>query len=127
MSILQKSLVCYIMFCRSLFVLLSFFLLAFVLSVLFLLVFVLPVLLLLAFVLPVLLLLAFVLSVLFFFWPLCCLSFFDLRLLITPVLFVNFSHVCIFFHSLEKTKSCGSIQTKISPCVDNVSRKGKST
>jgi hypothetical protein len=27
----------------------------------------------------------------FFFWPLCCLSFFDLRLLITPLVSTNFS------------------------------------
>ena len=44
-------------------------------------------------------------------------------------IFKLFLHLyfCIFFHSLEKTKSCGSIQTKIPPCVDNVSRKVKST
>ena len=30
----------------------------------------------------------------FFFWPLCCLSFFDLRILITPLVFSN-SSVCL--------------------------------
>jgi hypothetical protein len=29
------------------------------------------------------------------FWPLCCLSFFDLRILITPLVSSNFSH-CFF-------------------------------
>jgi hypothetical protein len=39
----------------------------------------------------------------FFFWPLCCLSFFDLRIPITPLLFSNSSeintiifHICIY-------------------------------
>ena len=57
MSILQKSLVFYVMFCRSLFVLLS-----------------------------------------FFFWSLSCRSFFDLRLLITPLISLSFSYICISAH-----------------------------
>ena len=28
----------------------------------------------------------------FFFWPLCCLSFFDLRILITPLVSSNLDH-----------------------------------
>jgi hypothetical protein len=74
-----------------------------VLSVILLLAIVLSVLLLLAIVLSVLLLLAIVLSVLLrftdshypfgIFWSLCCLFFFDLRILITPL--VSFGHCVV--------------------------------
>jgi len=50
-----------VVFCRSLFVRLSFVFLAIVLSVL-------------------------------FFWPLCCLSFFDIRILISPLVSSNSSY-----------------------------------
>ena len=38
----------------------------------------------------------------FLFWPLCCLSFFDLRLLVTPFVSSNFS--LVFFLSLHDFK-----------------------
>ena len=33
----------------------------------------------------------------FFFWPLCCLSFFDIRILITPLVSSNSSYVYVYF------------------------------
>jgi hypothetical protein len=47
---------------------------------------------------------AIVLSVLLFFlWPLCCLSFFDLQILINPLVFSNSSYITIPYTLLESS------------------------
>jgi hypothetical protein len=43
----------------------------------------------------------------FFFWPLCCLFFFDLRILITPLVSSSSSYMTIFQWSLGRSYKTG--------------------
>ena len=58
--------------------------------------------------------------VFFFFWPLCCLFFFDLRILVTPLVSSNFSflHQCIFItvHKILQSFSILKAKTEENEC-----------
>ena len=44
-----------------------------------------------------------------FIWPLCCLFFFDVRILITPLVSSNSSCICNFFYSRNLTSGVPSL------------------
>ena len=54
----------------------------------------------------------------FFFWPLCCLFFFDIRILITPLVSSNSSYNCLLFDVLLLLSICVAVILFINLNVD---------